>query len=141
MAVTWHRRLVADLQPPKTGVNPRAIDMRLWWTKQHWNRSSSKYFAFDLSVSFHIHSSITDVMISETESIIKQHTSKTLSHVKWCRYSTWYSFKASPHLHIPAVLPRKENPWFKLGKKLSGSPSRSVRNDKRNNLEHLSLNL
>jgi hypothetical protein len=68
-AGTWHRRLAADLPPPKAGV-----DTRLWWTKQHWNRSSSKHFAFALSVSFHIHSSITDVMISETESTIKQYT-------------------------------------------------------------------
>jgi hypothetical protein len=52
-AVPWLRRLVAGLSPGRPGSHPNQSMWDLWWTEWYWDRFSSEFFGFPLSVSFH----------------------------------------------------------------------------------------
>jgi hypothetical protein len=45
-AVPWFRRLVTGVSPRRPGFAPRSVQWDLWWTKWHWDKFLSEFFAF-----------------------------------------------------------------------------------------------
>jgi hypothetical protein len=51
--VPWLKSLVAGLSPQRPGFAPGSIHVGFVVEKWHWDRFSSEFFSFPLSISFH----------------------------------------------------------------------------------------
>jgi hypothetical protein len=101
--VPWLKRLVVGLSPRRHGFAPGQSMWVLWWTKWHWDRFSSEFFSFPLSVSFSM--------------AIDSH----ISYGAWKMARWWPQFRDIASIHRYGHVFKSSLPICEVGRTLASS--------------------